>query len=101
MKLTKLEHWLVPVIGAVALGALVATAQAAPLGQRADLRTAASAGLAPENVHWDRPYYGYGHYYRHHRPYYYGYRYYRPYYYYGYRPWYGYYAEPRYYRWWW
>jgi hypothetical protein len=100
MKLTKLEHWLVPVIGAVALAALIATAQAAPLGQGADLKNAASAGLAPDKVHWDRPHYGYRHYYRHYRPYYYGYRYDRPYYY-GYRPWYGYYAEPRYYRWWW
>lgn len=100
----KQKYWL-SAAGALAVGLMGASAQAAPLSTGgSDVMTAAGAISGVQSVHWNRPYYGYYYYpRRHYREY--GYRdYYRPYrYYYGYSPGFSfYYGGPRYYRrgWW-
>jgi hypothetical protein len=99
----KEKYWLGAAAGALAVGLMAASAQAAPLSTGGnDVRVTAGDISRVQSVHWDRPY---GYYYyprRHYREY--GYRdSYRPYRYnYGYGPGYGYYDGPRYYRrgWW-
>jgi hypothetical protein len=104
----RMKHVLSAAFGALALGLVATTAQAAPLGGLggAPEATAADTSLV-QKAHWwghrhyYKPYY-YGHYYKpYYRPYYYG-HYYKPYYkpyYYGryYKPYYGYYKP--HYRW--
>lgn len=88
------------VAGALAIGLMAASAEAAPpstLGN--DVGAAAGNLSGVQTVHWDRPYYRY-YYPRRHYRYDYGYRT-HPYYY-GYGPGYGFSYGPRYYRrgWW-
>jgi hypothetical protein len=89
----KLKHVLSAAFGALALGLVATTAQAAPLGGvgGAVESPAADASLV-QKTHWwghhhHKPYY-YGHY--HYKPYYYGHYHYKPYYYghYHYKPYY-------------
>jgi hypothetical protein len=92
------KYWLGAAAGALAIGSMAASSQAAPMGgMGADVKAAVGESSGVQNVHWGRRYYG-GYYYAP-RPYY-GYGYYRPYYYYGYAP--SYYYGPRHYRrgWW-
>jgi hypothetical protein len=79
----KRKTWLIPAIGAVALGFLAIPGQAAVGGVTAagsDLRLAAGENTGVEQVH------GRYRYYRDYRYYYRPYRYHRPYGYYWYRP---------------
>jgi hypothetical protein len=99
------KYWLGAAAGALAVVAVTASSQAAPLSAGgSDVRAAAGEASNVQTVHWDRRYYR-GHYYaprRHYRDY--GYRYYRPYrhYGYGYGPGFGFYAGPRHHhRGWW
>jgi len=98
------KHWFGAVAGALAIGLMSTTSQAAPPSAGGiDVKAAAGDFAAVQNVHWDRRRYRSHYYYprRHHR-YEYGYRYDRPYRYYrGYGPGFGFYG-PRYYdRGWW
>jgi len=65
----KLKNWLIPAIGAVALGLLTVPGQAAPTGGvTGDLKIAASENAGVEKAHYRR--YRHRHYrhYRHYRP---------------------------------